>query len=140
MPRFAFLWCFILFLCASFSHFISAERAQLSAPLLSCASSSLRHHDKHTYLSVRGGGLFPAGWHPMGYKITSVGETFLSFDGSLDSDVGRFLGSLKKRVTKNTLKAYWLEIVRVAKTGQAMRVYRQIDKLLEFCLSAGLIN
>ncbi len=111
----------------------------MSAPTISKSSSTVASNTV-SCLSIRGGGFFPAGWHPLGYKITSVGETFLSFDGSLDSDVGRFLGSLKKRVTKNTLKAYWLEIVRVAKTGQAMRIYRQIDKLLQFCLSAGLIN
>jgi hypothetical protein len=114
------------------------QTIERTATTLKSSSFDASHTD--SCLSVRGGGLFPAGWHPLGYKITSVGEAFLSFDGSLDSDVGRFLGSLKKRVTKNTLKAYWLEIVRVAKTGQAMRIYRQIDKLLQFCLSAGLIN
>lgn len=115
---------------------------QLSAPAIFCHNDdvSLRLA-KHDSLSIRGGGRFiPAGWHPMGYKITAVGETFLSLDGSIDCGVGRFLASLKKRVTKKTLKAYWLEIVRVAKTKQSMTIYRQIDQLIEFCLSAKLID
>jgi hypothetical protein len=92
-------------------------------------------------LSLRGGGIIPAGWNPFGYAMTSLGEEFLKFDGSLDCDIGRFIASLKaSRKTKATIKETWLEIVRVSKTGQAMRVYRKIDEIIDFCLKAGLID
>jgi hypothetical protein len=88
----------------------------------------------------RGGAFLPAGWNPFGYKITPLGEQFLSFDGSLDSDVGRFLASLKTRKTAATLKSQWIEIVKVSKTGQTMRIYRMLQDLLNFCVAAGFIN
>ena len=77
----------------------------------------------------------------MGYKITALGEEFLRFEGSLDGDVGRFLASLKagrRRVA--ALKASWLEIVRASKKAQAMRIYRNMDDLIKFCLKAKLID
>lgn len=77
----------------------------------------------------------------MGYYITELGVEFLSYEGSLDSDVGRFLASLKaRRITVANLKASWLEIVRVSKTAQSLRIYRRFDELLKFCLRAGLIG
>jgi hypothetical protein len=93
----------------------------------------------------RGGGgiswMIPAGWHPFGYAISDLGLKFLEFEGSLDCDVGRLLASLKSsRKTEATLKEQWLEIVRVSKTGQSMRIYRTIPELLQFCLQAGFIN
>ena len=89
----------------------------------------------------RGGGwLIPAGWNPFGYKITSLGEEYLSYDGSADSDIGRFLASLKERKRTDTLKGQWMEVVRVAKTGQAMRIYRKLQELIQFCLKTGLID
>ena len=95
----------------------------------------------------RGGGFFswfkiPAGYNPFGFRITEFGELFLSFEGSLDSDLGRFLASLKsdKRKTFSTLKSQWLEIVRVSKTSQSMRVYRQIQEFVDFCIQAGFID
>lgn len=92
-------------------------------------------------LSLRGGSyLIPSGWNPLGYKITSLGEEFLSYEGSLDSDVGRLLASLKKRKSTRAIKDSWLEIVRVSKKGQSMRIYRMLDDLLQFCLKAGLID
>jgi len=97
-----------------------------------------------TTLTIRGGGggwsIFPSGWNPMGYQITKLGEEFLSFHGSLETDVGRFLASLKKRKWKSTFKSEWLEILRVSKNAQTMRVYRQLDELLKFCLKAGFLN
>lgn len=90
---------------------------------------------------LRGGGwLIWAGYNPFGYKITKLGEEFLSYDGSLDSDVGRFLASVKKRKTTKSIKDAWVEVVKASKTGQAMRIYRQIDKLLKLCLEMGLID
>lgn len=91
---------------------------------------------------IRGGAnIFPAGWNPFGYKITNLGLDFLKYEGSLESDIGRFLKSLtNSRKTKETLKASWLEVVRVAKTGQSMRIYRQLDELIQLCLSAGFID
>mmetsp|Transcript_34479 Transcript_34479/g.46177 ORF Transcript_34479/g.46177 Transcript_34479/m.46177 type:complete len:158 (-) Transcript_34479:254-727(-) len=90
----------------------------------------------------RGGGLpVPAGWNPFGYAITDLGLKFLSFEGTLDSDIGRFLASLKSgRKTQQTLKDQWLEIVRVSKKGQSMRIYRTLDDLIDFCLKAGFID
>lgn len=78
----------------------------------------------------------------MGYKITKLGEEFLAFDNSLDSDVGRFLASLKAhRRTSKAVKESWLEILRASSDKrQALRIYRQIEALLTFCLKAGLID
>ena len=85
---------------------------------------------------------FPSGYNPFGYKITEFGELFLTFDGSLECDVGRFLASLKgpNRKTISTIKSQWLEVLRVSKSGQTMRIYRQINELLDFCLQAGFVN
>ena len=94
-----------------------------------------------TTIVPRGGGWIPAGYHPFGYKITTLGEEFLKYDGSLDSDVGRFLASLKSsRKTVSALKAQWLEILRVSKQGQTMRIYRQLQDLLNFCLKSGFVD
>jgi hypothetical protein len=92
---------------------------------------------------LRGGGIanwIPAGYNPFGYKITELGMQFLEFEGSLDSDVGRFLASVKHRKQLAELKAQWLEIVRVAKTGQTMRIYRTMDELISFCIKARLLD
>jgi hypothetical protein len=91
---------------------------------------------------VRGGGwLIPAGYNPFGYKITSLGEEFLSYEGSLDSDVGRFLASLKsERKRFATLKGQWLEVLRVSKSGQSMRIYKNLQELVTLCLKMGLID
>lgn len=84
--------------------------------------------------------MVPAGWNPFGYKITPLGEKFLSFEGSLNHDVGRLLASLKVRKRFSILKAQWLEVVRNSKTGQSMRIYRTLEDMLKFCLEAGLID
>lgn len=104
-------------------------------------------HSVLSTLQVRGGArainkFIPAGYHPYGYQITELGEQFLSLDQScLDSDVGRFLASLKsKRKTISALKDQWLEIVRVSKSGQSMRIYRTLNELIAFCLAAKLID
>jgi hypothetical protein len=91
----------------------------------------------------RGGGItswIPAGYNPFGYKITELGTQFLEFDGSLDSDVGRFLASVKNRKQLAELKSQWLEIVRVAKSTQTMRIYRTMDELISFCIKARLLD
>lgn len=97
--------------------------------------------------SLRGGAAaalnpFPAGYNPFGHSLTSLGERYLSFDGSLESDVGTFLSTLKggKRKSAAVMKEQWLEIVRVGKKGQSMRVYRQLDDLIDFCLKSGFID
>lgn len=84
--------------------------------------------------------VFPAGWNPFGYKMTKLGEEFLTFEGCRDCDVGRFLASLKGRKSWKTIKDQWLEIVRVSKQGQSLRVYRGLETLLNFCLRAGFVN
>lgn len=95
-----------------------------------------------TVLRIPRGGwtIFPAGWNPFGYKITKLGEEFLKFEGCRDCDVGIFLSSLKGRKRWSTIKQQWLEIVRASKKGQSMRVYRGLEKLLDFGLRAGLVN
>jgi hypothetical protein len=114
----------------------SLSNCEAQSPALTCSTG------RGWNAIPRGGGyIIPAGWNPFGYKITTLGEAFLAFDGSLDSDVGRFLASTKsgrKRMTD--LKAQWLEVLRVSKTGQSMRVYRQLQELLDFCLRAGLVD
>lgn len=94
-----------------------------------------------TVLEHRGGGLIPAGYHPMGYKITALGERFLEFGPTcLESDVGRLLASIKKRKTLSAIQTQWLEIVRVSKSGQSMRIYRTLKDLIDFCLAARLLD
>jgi hypothetical protein len=89
----------------------------------------------------RGGGwFFPPGWNPFGYKLTSLGEEFLKYDGSINSDVGRFLAGLKQRKRFYNIKEQWLEILRVSKSGQSMRIYKQLNELIAFCLKASLID
>lgn len=93
----------------------------------------------------RGGGawfpwFFPPGWNPFGYKLTSLGEEFLKYDGSVNSDVGRFLAGLKQRKRFYSIKEQWLEILRVSKSGQSMRIYKQLNELIAFCLRAHLID
>ncbi|KAL7524019.1 hypothetical protein ACHAWF_000784 [Thalassiosira exigua] len=92
---------------------------------------------------------FPSGRHPFGYGLTDLGRRYLSYDGSLDSDVGRFLSSLKggggdagktKRKTKAALKEQWLEVVRMSKKAQSMRIYRKLDEMIVFCLEAGFVD
>ena len=85
---------------------------------------------------------FPSGYNPFGYGLTDLGKEYLSYDGSLDSDVGRFLSSLKsgKRKSAPVMKEQWLEVVRVSKQGQSMRIYRKLDELISFCLKTGFID
>mmetsp|Transcript_33608 Transcript_33608/g.41162 ORF Transcript_33608/g.41162 Transcript_33608/m.41162 type:complete len:163 (-) Transcript_33608:223-711(-) len=95
-----------------------------------------------TKISIpRGGGLIPAGYHPFGYALTELGERFLQYDGSLDSDIGRFLASFKSgRKTKKVVKDQWLEVLRVSKTGQSARIYRKLEELISFCVDAGFLS
>eukprot|EP00934_Nitzschia_sp_Nitz4_P001029 Nitzschia sp. Nitz4//scaffold65_size103378//19010//19339//NITZ4_004457-RA/size103378-exonerate_protein2genome-gene-0.1-mRNA-1//1//CDS//3329556213//1029//frame0 len=88
------------------------------------------------------GKLFPSGYHPLGYKVTPLGQKYLEFGSTcLNSDVGRLLASIRsKRKSLSVLQMEWLEIVRVSHKGQAMRVYRSLEALIEFCLEAGLID
>ncbi len=91
-------------------------------------------------IRLRCGSIFP-GWNPFGYGITKLGLEFLEWDGSLDSDIGRFLASFKSgRKREKQLKQQWLEIVRVSKQGQSMRIYRKMDDLLAFCVKAGFLS
>ena len=79
--------------------------------------------------------------NPFGYGLTNLGKQFLTFDGSAESDLGKFLSTLKSgRKSEATIKSQWLEIVRVSKQGQNMRIYRKLDDLIKFCLSAGFID
>ena len=89
----------------------SFERPSLLRPQHRDKPEELRHA-----LWIRGGALL-AGRHPFGYRMTALGEEFLEFEGSLDSDVGRFLASFKStltgsRKTKSSVKSEWLEILR----------------------------
>ena len=122
----------------------------------SCSNSALV-----SLLMLRGGAAasvsiaafnpFPSGYHPFGYGITDLGLSYLEFDGSIDSDIGKFLSTFKggagdggggsgKRKSTATMKDQWLEIVRVAKTGQSMRIYRRLDDIIAFCIKAGFLD
>jgi hypothetical protein len=103
---------------------------------------TLPRGDPVSALEQRGGGLIPAGYNPFGYKTTALGERFLEFGPTcLESDVGRLLASLKtKRKTLSLIQTQWLEIVRVSKSGQSMRIYRSLQDLIDFCLAARLID
>ena len=106
-------------------------------------TSTTLHGSKYSLKQIvvtRGGGLIPAGYNPFGYKITPLGEKYLEFPGSLDSDIGRFIASIKDRKTLSNIKSQWLEIVRVSKSTQSMRIYRTLQDILDFCLEAGFIN
>lgn len=109
--------------------------------------SPKNHRENNTInniISIQGGGLIPAGYNPFGYQLTDLGEAFLKYEGSLESDIGRFLATFRslerKRKTRKVLKEQWLEILRMSKTGQSLRIYRKIDELLEFCVEAGFLS
>ena len=105
--------------------------------------ASARTDEAQQVLNIPRGGwsIIPSGYNPLGYKITALGKQFLSFEGSLDSEVGRFLASLKAhRKRRKAIKEMWLEIVRSSKQGISMRIYRELDRILDFCLKAGLID
>ncbi len=117
---------------------------------LNCDTTTTCNHVDHIILSTPRGGAaaaaalnpFPSGYNPFGYGLTDLGKEYLAFDGSLDSDIGRFLSSLKsgKRKSALVMKEQWLEVVRVSKQGQSMRIYRKLDELISFCLKAGFID
>jgi len=90
--------------------------------------------------NLRGGGWIPAGYHPFGYKISPLGKTYLELGGCRESDVGRLLAGLSSRQSLASLQTTWLEVVRVSKQKQAMRIYRTLTELIDFCLQAGLID
>lgn len=133
----AFKRLLLLLLCAC-----ASATGKSSSFVESCPSKHVYKTSTTTIATelLRGGGFIPAGWNPFGYKISKRGEQYLTFGGALDGDVGRFLSTLKARKTFAALKLQWVEIVKVTKTGQTMRIYRRIDDLLKFCLEAGLID
>ena len=90
-------------------------------------------------LHVRGGAML-AGLNPFGYKISERGETFLEYEGSRDSDLGKLLSSLKQRKTTSRIKSEWLELMRYSKTGQSVRIYKDLDAMLALLLKMGLID
>lgn len=93
-------------------------------------------------VALRGGGwkCIPAGWHPYGYQITALAEAFLAWEGSKESDLGRFLISLKDRKTRYAVRTAWLEVLKNSKSAQAMRIYKNVDDLIRFCLKAKFID
>ncbi|KAJ8600065.1 hypothetical protein CTAYLR_001868 [Chrysophaeum taylorii] len=94
--------------------------------------------ERRSALGVRGGGMLD-GYHPFGVIITDLGARFLEFEGSRDSDLGRLLSSIKHRKRRATIKSEWLEIVRVSKSAQALRIYHDLDTLLNFLLAVGFL-
>ena len=111
-------------------------------PIVSNSNSNSNSNSLSQALAIpRGGIWFPAGYHPYGYGLTELAQEFLKFEGSLDSDIGRFLASLKSgRKKKAVLKEQWIEVVRVSKTRQSMRILRTLDDIIEFCMKLGFIN
>lgn len=128
--------CFATNIMAEEKHALDIEHITQST-FISAVSSV------EAVLSRRGGGaLIPAGYNPFGYKITALGEQFLEIHKNcLESDVGRFIASLKnKRKSYATLQQEWLEIVRVSKSGQTMRIYRTMKEMIDFCIAARFID
>mmetsp|Transcript_20889 Transcript_20889/g.37937 ORF Transcript_20889/g.37937 Transcript_20889/m.37937 type:complete len:139 (+) Transcript_20889:51-467(+) len=130
-------WKLFLVLLLSLSVCIQSETRISATKKHGATSTTLQG-----VLPIRGGwSIIPSGYNPFGYKITELGKRFLNFGDSLECDVGRFLASLKAhRKRRKEIKDQWLEIVRASKKGQNMRIYRELDNLLDFCLQAGLIN
>ena len=118
----------------------TANTAILTATNDILTNADPNNHSEQQRIVPRGGGLIPAGYNPFGYKITPIGERYLEFPGSLDSDIGRFIASIKDRKTLSNIKSQWLEIVRVSKNAQSMRIYRTLQDIIDFCLAAGFIN
>ena len=122
---------------------IQASSLSLSSSVLPSSQDAIERFNEEICLRVPRGGdsWLPAGRHPLGYKITKLGHEYLTYEGSMDGDIGRFLAGLKKqRRSFSSIKEQWLEIVRVAKTGQSSRIYRKLDELIAFCLKAGFID
>ena len=134
--RFNTLMALVLFVVALLfgTQSVSANSSHTSLPRGNVQTPML--------LISRGGGTFvPGGYNPFGYKITALGEEFLKFDGSVDSDVGRLISTLKSgRKRYSTIKEQWLEVMRISKSGQNMRIYRMLQELLDFCVKAGLVD
>lgn len=139
---FILLLVFFLSVCADVQSFSPTRQAPIGhAAILHGAPEDSSSEQQRILKIPRGGSIIPAGWNPFGYKVTKLGHEFLGFGDSLSSDVGRFLASLKAhRKRRKAIKEQWLEIVRASKKGQNMRIYRELDNLLDFCLRAGLIN
>lgn len=117
----------------------------IASPLPSQPATSMSQLETRNLsqaLQIRAGtSWIPAGYHPFGYGLTELGHEFLKFEGSLTSDIGRFLASLKTgRKKRKVLKEQWLEVVRVSKTGQSMRILRTLDDLIAFCVKVGFIH
>ena len=126
---------------ASFSKVEAYLLPRTATTTTTCTSSDNHQNINAVFVISRGGGwFFPPGWNPFGYKLTSLGEEFLKYDGSINSDVGRFLAGLKQRKRFYKIKEQWLEILRVSKSGQSMRIYKQLNELIAFCLKANLID
>jgi hypothetical protein len=128
-------------LCVSTTTLCASANINRDASLL-VPSSSTTTTPTTVLIVPRGGGfsLIPGGYNPFGYKVTELGLEFLEFDGSLDSDVGRFLASVRVRKRLADIKSQWLEIVRASKTGQSMRIYRTLDDVIKFCVKAGFLD
>jgi hypothetical protein len=125
---------------ASFSKVEPFLLPRTTTTTTTCASDNHQNINAVFSISRGGGWFFPPGWNPFGYKLTSLGEEFLKYDGSINSDVGRFLAGLKQRKRFYKIKEQWLEILRVSKSGQSMRIYKQVNELIAFCLKANLID
>ena len=63
-------------------------------------------------------------------KICAPGKGILAADEST--------GTIGKRF--DAIKSQWLEILRISKKGQSMRIYKSLQELIDFCLAAGFLN
>jgi hypothetical protein len=77
------------------------------------------------------------------YRVTKVGETFLRMDGPVQADVGRFLASLvhaQDGLSNQALKQKWENIARLSGDSQNDRILENIDDMIVFCVTSGLLN
>ena len=123
---------------------VAAATARGSGALVPVARPVSGAASMEVVQDLRGGG-FLSGRHPFGYRLTPLGERFLSSEGARECDLGRFLASLKStlkvgRKTKAAVKNEWLEVLRYAKTAEATRIYRTLEDLLKLCLDAGFLD
>jgi hypothetical protein len=84
--------------------------------------------DSEVVVALRGG-CIPSGYHPFGFKLTKRGEQYLQFEGSRDSDVGRFLSSLKSTLQVceqlNRIQLFLLSVLNRLLATQGSRKSRE---------------
>lgn len=76
------------------------------------------------------------------YKLSKLGEKFLAIDGPGCGDTGRFLSFVasSESLAENEIRERWSEISRLSRDSQSDRIFRNMEDIMAFCLSSGLIE